>query len=1344
MPGSARPNRPAEGHLSLVTLGEVGVFLRTGDADSLLLDAGKPLALVIYLACSRGGEASRDHLTELLWANLERERAQSALRQAIWQIKNRLGDDAIAATRDRVMLAAPLDSDRDAFVAAVFAGDVDRALELYRGDFVTGFAAPGGAGFDDWVSAERLALRRMFLRAAQDAVGSRLARGRPREALVLARRARDADPLNQRAWRQVLECLIAGGDAIGAHTEADALTHLLEREDIEPDPATRTMLRDVHGRAFGRRDHDEPSRDLVAELVGREHQFSAIIRAWAQIEDGAVRHLHVTAPPGLGKTRLLLDIRNHLRGRGGRVAYLHADFGARDIGYAFASEVAARLARLRGAGGVSTQSAAALVALNPALSSVYAVSGADLTTDDEALRRRALALRELIMSVADDGPLALLIDDLHWSDPPSRRTLAAALSGIERSRLLVVSAARPTIDGTWTTSQTSIIELAPLDEDDVGELVASLAQLPTEEWAARFVPALAEGREGSPLLVLETIQFLLERELLQRRDERWIAPDTIELFRALSQEGALKNRIASLSSLERELLVVLAVAGMPIERQLLVQFGGSSDASTAALAALERRGLVHRQQHLLAVAHDEHARTALDSAASADLERIAAALGRALLADAGGDPQRIQVAATFFARNVAANGSLLSHAFARFVRVLRLRGDVRSDRAIAREFLGPSSSGQLERELVRGLPWSVRARFVFRSRVAATIGIVAFVASAAMLSAAMLARPTRKPDAVLVVSRPSADRQYRDIYSIDLDVTRWANEPVLDVPGPHPRWRQRNLLGTGGHSTRPDGRGWTAGVVVPDSGRIDIFDLLLDGSTRRITYAARDDYGPSWAPDNSELVFNTARWSRGGEYDLAIYDTLTRQTRQLTRGDDTDTSPVWSPDGSRIAFLRQSPGNGKSALCMVDASGDNVRCSARDEAGSLGMIGWLDPHRLLIRRTQGDSVNVEEVNADTRTVAIRDAAHGLASLSPDGRFALCRCARPGYPEGALIVYRVDNPSEFVVLRLAADSSRLDFRWAPTTPRLPYVAALSVAEGNGLPVPGIRHQLRASAIDVNGRPTQIGVVRWSSEDTTVATIDSTGRLLARRAGRVIVDASAGGWRVVRVPITIRDADSRLVFDESWTGSFEPAWIPFGQPRPKVVRDSMLGPAFLNNGDGVFFSGAYTTRTFDTADGLWVETKLSARLTDDESQEQMISLVHIVDSLAWAAWDRVTGDGPAGGSSPNWAIRYPHGPNTVHRGEQILITGPFGEYLAPVPADAYTGRPIDVVMQIFPDGRCAVALDEKVIWTGPADFLEPSVRVMLAGNSVGTRVLVGRLRVGTGIHEGVDWERGHLPR
>src|SRR6185436_12528758 len=130
------------------------------------------------------------------------------------------------------------------------------------------------------------------------------------------------------------------------------------------------------------------------------------------------------------------------------------------------------------------------------------------------------------------------------------------------------------------------------------------------------------------------------------------------------------------------------------------------------------------------------------------------------------------------------------------------------------------------------------------------------------------------------------------------------------------------------------------------------------------------------------------------------------------------------------------------------------------------------------------------------------------------------------------------------------------------------------------------------------------------------------------------------------------------------------------------------------------------------------------TTADAQEAVVWLFAMTDSLRWANWDHVTGDGPPGLSTPGCGVRYPTGVNRKHLGENlwVLSVGSASQYR--MPDDAYTGRPFRLTMQIFPDGRCGVGIDGKAVWTAPAVFFQPRFHLMLAGNSVDTRMLIGR--------------------
>src|SRR5919112_420663 len=113
-----------DARLVLTTLGSASLRRVHASRDAeLLLEAGKPLALIAHLAASPNRTGSRDHLIGLLWTNLDPPEARRAVRQTLWIIKRKVGDDLLVATNDHLTLDATVESDRDLLIAAWHAGD---------------------------------------------------------------------------------------------------------------------------------------------------------------------------------------------------------------------------------------------------------------------------------------------------------------------------------------------------------------------------------------------------------------------------------------------------------------------------------------------------------------------------------------------------------------------------------------------------------------------------------------------------------------------------------------------------------------------------------------------------------------------------------------------------------------------------------------------------------------------------------------------------------------------------------------------------------------------------------------------------------------------------------------------------------------------------------------------------------------------------------------------------------------------------------------------------------------------------------------------------------------------
>lgn len=228
--------------------------LRAATESVPILGLGKPLALLIYLAASPNRSATRSQLASLLWGDQQPESSRHSVRQAIWYLRRRANRDLVIADGESLTLAPEIVVDRDEFLARAERGDYEAALQLYTEPYVSAFATPGGAGFEDWCALERRRLAEVYRHACEHVVREKLSAGRAREAVELARTLRDQDVYDERGWRLLLEVALSARDMLLARTEAEALATLAQQEEMELEPATRAAMRQSRGLAS----KDEP------------------------------------------------------------------------------------------------------------------------------------------------------------------------------------------------------------------------------------------------------------------------------------------------------------------------------------------------------------------------------------------------------------------------------------------------------------------------------------------------------------------------------------------------------------------------------------------------------------------------------------------------------------------------------------------------------------------------------------------------------------------------------------------------------------------------------------------------------------------------------------------------------------------------------------------------------------------------------------------------------------------------------------------------------------------------------------------------------------------------------
>ena len=1242
---------PAEGPdisaapLFLETLGAAELSsVGAAGRRTTLFGPSKPLALIVYLASVPGRSATREFLVDLLWADLDGEAARHAFRQTLWYIKQKTGRALIRSSREGVSLAEPIPSDRAEFLRAAEDREFELAVTVYRGEFLPAFAAPGGLQFEQWADLERQRLRDIFSRAAEHEVRRFLTSARPREAAALARRSRDVDPLNEKGWRLLLESLVSANDSLGASVEADALEQMLAGEGRPPEPATRAMLRTA------RQVSAEPSAvggaaaTIVAELVGREAEFASLLGAWDQVKSGGSRKMFVVGAAGIGKTRLLADLVARLRGTRGRVVVVRANPGEREIAYALLSKLAGALGELPGAAAVPPACAATLVAINPALSSAFSNAEPDRSTGADALRRRTIAVHQLAAAAADEAPVAVIVDDLHWADRESAQAIGGLSELLDRERVLLVAAARPSsAAAAQSVRNAGTIRLAPLTIADTGALLASVARLP-EGVVGRELPALLRrASDGVPLLAIETLQFLLDQELLRLEEDGWVVPDERKLVRVLNAGGALRRRIESLDDSEQGVLTVMALAGVPVPMGFIGDVVGRAIAEVAAiLHSLETRGMVSHTESGWTPVHDQIGEMALDG-----LDRTALAGMERKVAEAwlhgGRDDHAMRRAGAHFLR--AGDETAVVRTFVAWARGRRRGGDRRSGEELAGEFVD-TADDRLVRRLERSLPYRYRYS-AGRWRAAATI---VFVAAASAATTWQWAHQTPAPpdDQFLAVVVDSGHDT--TVYRVGIRRDRWTTGDLIDVPSVGHRIRTALPSSFDDYTVAPDGKSWISWVATADSGGDDIMLEPMTGGRRRITWARGDDRDADVSPDGRRMVFRTGRYDSLSHSHLAIMDLATRRTRQLTVGDGVDVAPVWGPSGLLIAFARLTYSDGQDSVCVIAPDGSGRRCVAWSANPSV--VGWIDHGRLLVSSTPDSNTVLEVFDLRSRThrVVQREGA-AVYKLSPDGRWVACICRDIGASAHQSVVFPIDHPDlARPVVAGALDARLIPVLW-PSRPPPRYVAKLRLELPEaGIPM-GSAYRISVTGTTVDGRAIVADGIRVVSADTSIVQVARNRRLIPVRPGRTRLTVSAGGWRVDTAVVRVVPHRDSTILSTDWSQGIPPAFVPFGVPAPSIVTDGTGHPAFWTGGDGNYESGVLSRATFSAAAGLGMETTVSMPIDMIQWQAETIGVRPVADSAGLANWDHRTGYPPLGEASLQGAcmLIYPagEGERSVHR-------------------------------------------------------------------------------------------------
>ena len=232
-----------DGQVALRMLGSIELSGPDGRPAISVLAQPRRLALLVYLAAAAPrGFHRKDTVRAVFWPEVDGLRARQSLNRAIYFLRQAL-DPEVLVTRgdDEVGVSAShLRCDVIDLERALDGGELETALELYRGDLAPGFLVSGLPDFDHWLESERARLRERAVKAAVDLVERAETNGSVELAERWSYRAGVLSPYDERLVAHRITLLDRMGDRAGALRAFEELRHHL-RQDLEVDPSPETM-----------------------------------------------------------------------------------------------------------------------------------------------------------------------------------------------------------------------------------------------------------------------------------------------------------------------------------------------------------------------------------------------------------------------------------------------------------------------------------------------------------------------------------------------------------------------------------------------------------------------------------------------------------------------------------------------------------------------------------------------------------------------------------------------------------------------------------------------------------------------------------------------------------------------------------------------------------------------------------------------------------------------------------------------------------------------------------------------------------------------------------------------
>ena len=346
----------------------------------------------------------------------------------------------------------------------------------------------------------------------------------------------------------------------------------------------------------------------VTELVGRQEELELLLRRWSKAVAGEGQVVLPSGEPGIGKSRLTAALLERLSTEPHtRLRYFcspqHTDSALYPI-----------ITQMERAAGLTHDDTthAKLEKLNTLLSQTFTPPQdralfaellslpndgryPKLDLSPQQRRQRTFeALTTQIVSLAEQRPVLMLFEDVHWIDPTSLEALGRGIDRIKTVGVLLIITYRTEFEPPWLgRPYITSLSLNRLGEREIGAMIDRVAG--NHKLAETIRQDIVERTDGIPLFVEEMTRAVLEAENEGDARRTAAAVPSSAVAVPASLHASLMARLDRLGS-AKDVAQIGAAMGREFSHALLAAVMGKPDAELrSALDRLVFAGLLFRQ-----------------------------------------------------------------------------------------------------------------------------------------------------------------------------------------------------------------------------------------------------------------------------------------------------------------------------------------------------------------------------------------------------------------------------------------------------------------------------------------------------------------------------------------------------------------------------------------------------------------------------------------------------------------------------------------------------------------------------------------------------------------------------